>query len=62
MYAAMPAVLKEALLKSYEDCGWNLSLSRNKYDDDLYPTFLDLQEELIDVINKSAYSEEVKSN
>ena len=62
MYAAMPAVLKEALLKSYEDCGWDLSLSRNIYDDDLYPTFLDLQEELIDVINRSAYSEEVKSN
>jgi hypothetical protein len=24
MYAAMPAVLKDAIEKSYEDCGWNL--------------------------------------
>lgn len=62
MYAAMPAVLKEALLKSYEDCGWDFSTSKNVYDENLYPTFIDLQEELVEVINTSAYSEEVKSN
>ena len=62
MYAAMPAVLKEALLKAYEDCGWDFSTSKNSYDDELFPTFIDLQEELIEVINSSAYSEEVKSN
>lgn len=62
MYAAMPAVLKDALLKSYEDCGWDFSMSKNTYDENLYPTFLDLQEELVEVINGSAYSEEVKSN
>lgn len=62
MYAAMPAVLKEALLKAYEDCGWDFSISKNSYDEELFPTFIDLQEELIDVINNSAYSEEVKSN
>lgn len=62
MYAAMPAVLKEALLKSYEDCGWDFSTSKNAYDENLYPTFIDLQEELVEVINASAYSEEVKSN
>lgn len=62
MYAAMPAVLKDALLKSYEDCGWDFSTSKNAYDEDLYPTFIDLQEELVEVINASAYSEEVKSN
>lgn len=62
MYAAMPAVLKDALLKSYEDCGWDFSTSKNLYDENLYPTFLDLQEALVEVINCSAYSEEVKSN
>lgn len=62
MYAAMPAVLKDALLKSYEDCGWDFSSSNNSYGEDLYPTFMDLQESLVEVIHCSAYSEEVKSN
>lgn len=62
MYAAMPAVLKEALLKSYEECGWDFATSNNIYDESLFPTFIDLQDELVDVINDSSYSEEVKSN
>ncbi|MCH5193408.1 MAG: ATP-binding protein [Oscillospiraceae bacterium] len=62
MYAAMPAVLKDALLKSYEDCGWDFSTSKNIYGENIYPSFIDLQEELVEVINGSAYSEEVKSN
>lgn len=62
MYAAMPAVLKEAILNAYEDCGWDLYESKNKYSDDIFPTFADLLDELILVINNSAYSEEVKSN
>lgn len=62
MYAAMPAVLKEAVLNSYEDCGWDLIKSKNKYSDSIFPTFLDLIWELETVIEASAYSEEVKSN
>lgn len=62
MYAAMPAVLKEAILNSYEDCGWDLYNSTNKYSNDLFPTFADLLNELVLVINTSAYSEEIKSN
>ena len=62
MYAAMPAVLKEAILNSYEDCGWNLYNSTNKFSNTLFPTFADLLNELVLVINTSAYSEEVKSN
>lgn len=62
MYAAMPAVLKDALLRSYEDCGWDFATSKNAYDDNLFPTFNDLQEELVEVITDSSYSEEVKSN
>lgn len=62
MYAAMPAVLKKAVLSSYERCGWNLAESTNKIGLDIYPTFEDLLQELSRVINESAYSEEVKSN
>lgn len=62
MYAAMPAVLKDALLQAYQVCGWNLGGSENAYSPDLFPTFLDLQNELVEVIQNSAYSEEVKSN
>ncbi|WP_288222360.1 ATP-binding protein [uncultured Clostridium sp.] len=62
MYAAMPAVLKEAVLKAYEACGWNLVESKNKYSEELFPTFQDLQIELINVIENSAYSQELKSN
>ena len=62
MYAAMPAVLKEAVLKGYEDCGWDLYTSQNKYGQELFPTFTDLLNELTIVINNSSYSEEVKSN
>lgn len=62
MYAAMPAVLKDAVLQAYESCGWNLAESQNRYSNDLFPTFADLLNELVAVIQSSAYSEEVKSN
>lgn len=62
MYAAMPAVLKDAVLQAYQKSGWDLVESVNTYSDKLFPTFQDLLLELVDVINKSAYSEEVKSN
>lgn len=62
MYAAMPAVLKEAVLNSYKVCGWDLYESKSKHSENLFPTFADLQEQLSLVINNSAYSEEVKSN
>lgn len=62
MYAAMPAVLKDAVLSAYETCGWNLEESINEIRDDVFPTFKDLQREVMSVINKSAYSEEVKGN
>lgn len=62
MYAAMPAVLKDAVLCAYESCGWDLEQSSNIYGKNVYPTFKDLQRELIDVLDRSAYAEEVKSN
>jgi len=62
MYAAMPAVLKDAVLQAYKKSGWDLIESKNSYSEMLFPTFQDLLNELVDVISKSSYSEEVKSN
>lgn len=60
MYAAMPAVLKSAIEKSYEDCGWNLAESRNPYGDDLYPCFADVARNVREIIDSSEYDAENK--
>lgn len=60
MYAAMPAILKDAVLKSYENCGWNLIDSTSSVH--FFPTFADLLIQLESVIAQSAYSDETKSN
>lgn len=62
MYAAMPAVLKEAVEEAYMSCGWDLEESVNIYGNNVYPTFADLENSLLKVIDRSAYDEEVKSN
>lgn len=62
MYAAMPAVLKKSVIRSYETCGWNLYESTNSYGKPIFPSFVDLLNELEKAINESAYSEEVKGN
>jgi DNA helicase HerA-like ATPase/DNA-binding PucR family transcriptional regulator len=62
MYAAMPAVLKEAILLAYEQCGWDLELSANPHGDSLFPSFHDLLVTLEQVIGASVYSDEVKGN
>lgn len=62
MYAAMPAVLKEAILLAYEDAGWDLSTSCNPAHAALFPSFNDLLFSLEQVIESSAYSQETKSN
>lgn len=61
MYAAMPAILKEAIIYSYEKCGWNLDFSYNP-NLEMFPTFKDLVESLEDVIQQSAYDAETKGN
>lgn len=60
MYAAMPAVLKNAIEKSYEDCGWNLTESTNSYGDDLYPDFSDVARNIRVIIDSSEYDAENK--
>lgn len=60
MYAAMPAVLKSAIEKSYEDCGWNLEESKNPYGDGLYPRFADVARNVREIIDSSEYDAENK--
>ncbi len=62
MYAAMPAVLKDAMLRAYERTGWNLDDSINVVSDELFPTFMDLLSALREVIDESDFSQEIKSN
>ena len=62
MYAAMPAVLKDSVERAYIDAGWDLETSKNKYSEDLFPTFSDVLSELTKVINESSFSQEVKDN
>ena len=62
MYAAMPAILKDAMLEAYKTSDWDLDTSCNLFGKALFPTFTDLLTQLEKVIHKSAFSEEVKSN
>lgn len=60
MYAAMPAILKDAVERSYEKVGWDLT--RNKCSPKQFPTFADLIETLPQVISSSMYSGDTKSD
>lgn len=60
MYAAMPAVLKNAVEKSYEDCGWNLTESENVYGENLYPKFSDVARNVKTIIDSSEYDTDNK--
>lgn len=60
MYAAMPAVLKSAVERSYEDCGWDLNASSNRYHEDLYPSFADVARNIRTIIDASEYNAENK--
>lgn len=61
MYAAMPAILKEAMEKAYVMTGWDLNSSEN-LTGDVYPSFEDLSIQVENIINESQYSAESKGN
>lgn len=60
MYAAMPAVLKDAVEKSYEDAGWDLTNNTNAYGENLYPEFSDVARNIKSIIDSSEYNAENK--
>lgn len=62
MYDAMPAFLKDAILKSYELVGWDLGSSTFEGDEVEYPDFEILAEQLERLIDDTEYSAEVKGN
>ncbi|HIT44535.1 MAG TPA: ATP-binding protein [Candidatus Aphodovivens excrementavium] len=61
MYAAMPAVLKEAVIRAYESVGWNLKASKNELGA-LYPTFKDICREVDTYIEGSDYSTDTRGD
>ena len=62
MYAAMPAILKDAVVRAYAACGWNLETSDNRYDQNLFPSFSDVERQIKEVLNESEYSQENKGD
>lgn len=62
MYDAMPAFFKDAILKSYEDVGWDLGSSTFDGEEIEYPDFEVLVEKLNELIEASDYASDIKSN
>lgn len=60
MYAAMPAVLKSAVEKSYKDCGWDMIRSINTYGEVLYPSFADVAKNIKEIIDNSEFDKDNK--
>lgn len=62
MSAAMPAILREAVERTYIEAGWDLDNSYHFEGTPIYPTLKQLVSILPKVIEASGYSEEIKSN
>lgn len=60
MYAAMPAVLKDAIERSYQKVGWDLRNSESEKG--IFPTFFDLLDILPGVIEESHCSKDTQSD
>lgn len=63
MYAAMPAILKDAMEQAYVSKGWDLLNSQYiGIGTPVYPTFSDVLNELPKIINNSDYSSDTKGD
>lgn len=66
MYAAMSAVLKDAIERSYINAGWDLTESECKYakkfGKNLYPSFIDVLKMIDVVMEESKYSADSKGD
>ncbi len=64
LYAAMPALLKDAVVKAYVKCGWDVmnSIWIEGISDHKYPVFQDVLDILPELINKSDYSADSKGD
>lgn len=66
MYAAMPAVLKDAIERSYINAGWDIMESECKYAEkfgkNIYPSFIDVLQMINVVMEESKYSSDSKGD
>lgn len=64
LYAAMPAILKQAVVDAYVKCGWDVqnSIWIKGICDHKYPVFADVLEILPNIINTSDYSADSKGD
>ena len=62
MYAAMPAILKDAIEQAYIAAGWDLTESYNRFGKPLFPTFADVMFQVKKVLNESDYSSDNKGD
>ena len=62
MYAAMPAVLKDAVERAYVNAGWDLVTSKNEYNSKLFPAFADVLDQIEAVMDESQYSADSKGD
>lgn len=66
MYAAMPAVLKDAVERAYINAGWDLNESECKYKEkfgqNMYPSFIDVLKMIQLVMAESRYSSDSKGD
>lgn len=67
LYAAMPNILEQCLVRVYLHCGWDFVQGTNIYETELpdsmlYPTFSDLCQEVDDYLTRAKFGEETKGN
>jgi len=66
MYAAMPAVLKDSIERAYIAAGWDLDTSECRYKNGkgqpMYPSFVDVLNQIHDVMEESQYSSDSKGD
>lgn len=62
MYAAMPAILKNAVIKAYEKCGWDITNSYIPGRKMEYPCFADVLECINEILETSAFSDDNKGD
>lgn len=59
-----PQILSAALVKAYEDAGWNVASGtpRRRGHRPLYPTLADLEETALHVVSEIGYGDEIRDN
>ncbi len=62
MYAAMPAILKNSIIKAYEKCGWDITNSCIPKNQKAYPGFSDVLQCISEILEDSAFSADNKGD